>query len=95
MSENTNSILRLQSIVAGAKREIKTLEIKGRNSINLIRSKLDLLNLDEGEDLTNLDIDSVEVEFMDLKESIQRLTEVKERSRDAEKEIKQIKKLLE
>jgi len=95
MSEITNNILKLQSIVAGAKRENKTLEIKGRNSINLIRSKLDLLNLDEGEDLTTLDIESVDVEFNDLKECLARIAEVKGRLYDAEKEIKQIKKQLE
>lgn len=95
MSEITNNIQRLQSIASGARRELKTLDIKGRNSINLIRSKLDLLNLDEGEDLTALDLESVEVEFNELKETVERITEVRDKSRDAEKEIKNIKKQLE
>ena len=95
MSEITNTILKLKSIIEGAKREMRTLEIKGRNSINLIRSKLDLLNLDESEDLTNLDIESVDVEFTELKETLARLSEVKIKVHDADKEIKQIKKQLE
>lgn len=95
MSEVTNTIQKYQSIIAGAKRELKTLDIKGRNSINLIRSKLDLLNLDEGEDLSNLDLESVEVEFNDLKDVAARVTELKEKLTAAEKEIKTIKKQLE
>lgn len=95
MSEITNTIQRLQSIVAGAKRELKFLEISGRNSISLIRSNLDLLNLDEGEDLTNLDLDSVEVEFRELKERVEKMIALNEKVRIAEKEIKNIKKQLE
>jgi hypothetical protein len=95
MSDITNNIQRLQSIAAGARRELKTLDIKGRNSISLIRSKLDLLNLDDGEDLAALDLESVEVEFNELKENIARLLEVKDKCEDAEKEIKKIKKQLE
>lgn len=95
MSETTNNIIRLQSIVAGAKRELKTLNVKGKNSISLIRSKLDLLNLDDGEDLSALDLESVEVEFNDLKDVAIKITELKEKCSSAESEIKKIKKQLE
>lgn len=95
MSELSNNIQRLQSVAAGARRELRTLDIKGRNSINLIRSKLDLLNLDEGEDLSNLDLESVEVEFIELKETVNKITGLKEKAVIAEKEIRNIKKQLE
>lgn len=95
MSETSNNIQKLQSIAAGAKRELKTLDIRGRNSINLIRSKLDLLNIDDGEDLTDLDLESVEVEFNELKESVEKMTVLNDKLKLAEGEIKKIKKQLE
>lgn len=94
MSEIQNQIFKLQSIIAGAKRELKTLNIRGRNSINLIRSKLDLLNLNDEEDLTDLEIESAEVEFNELKSTIQKIQELKEKQTTAEKEIKNIKKAI-
>lgn len=91
MSEIANTIQKYKSIIAGADRKMNTLLIRGRNSVNLIRSNLDLLNLDMNEDISNLDIDSAKVEMDELITTVEELNQQKERKQAAEKEIKKIK----
>ncbi|GAB4287280.1 MAG: hypothetical protein Kow0098_03570 [Ignavibacteriaceae bacterium] len=94
MNETTQQIQKLQSIIAGCKRELQVLDTRGRNSISIIRSELDLLNLDDDEDLTNLNIESAIVEMNELTGTIDQMKQKKEKLERAEKELKQIKKAL-
>lgn len=94
MSELSNQLYALKGKIESLKRELKTFEMRGRNSIGTIRSKLDLLNLNDDEDLTALDLDSAKVEFSELLETQGLMKDKKEKLASLEKELKKIKSSL-
>ena len=95
MSELSNSVYQISGKIQKLKRDIKSLELRGRNSIGVIRSKLDLLNLDSNEDITALDIESAKVELRELEMTVDFMKEEKEELSGLEKELKKIKSQLE
>ncbi len=91
MSELTNQVYALQGKIQSLKREIKTLDLRGKNSIGTIRSSLDLLNLNDDEYISDLNIEAAAVEFKEILET-QRLQKEKiEKLSSLEKELNKIK----
>ena len=84
-------ILQLKNKVSGLDREISILKQRGENSIGLIRSKLNLLNLSEGEDVSDLEIESASVEMHELRQTASKLKEKKELLVKASRELKKIR----
>lgn len=94
MNELSNRIFIIKGKSEALRREIKNLSLRGKNSITHIRSKLDLLNLDANEDLTDLDLDSADAEFRELNHTVAQLKEKKEKLKEFDKEIKPLKNSL-
>ncbi|MBX2975441.1 MAG: hypothetical protein KF721_04855 [Ignavibacteriaceae bacterium] len=94
MTESTNNIQRLKAVAAEAKANLKKLNILSRNAIQLIRSKLDLLQLDEQDNVSALDIEGAFFEMKQLLELKEQIESKQERLNIAEKEISKIKRLL-
>ena len=83
-------ILQLKSKIAGLDREINLLRIEGKNKVDIIRSKLSTLNLNDDEDVSDLEIDSAAVEMTRLAEISDKLKEKKEQLRLKERDLKKI-----
>ena len=94
MSELNNQVFIIKGKSEALRREIKNLSLRGKNSVTHIRSKLDLLNLDDNEDLTDLDLDSADAEFKELKDTVEQLSEKKNKLKDLDKQLKQLKNSL-
>ena len=94
MSELNNQVFIIKGKTEALRREIKNLSLRGKNSVNHIRSKLDLLNLDDNEDLTDLDLESADAEFKELKDTVEQLSEKKDKLKTLDKELKQLKNSL-
>jgi hypothetical protein len=90
MTEISQNIQRLKSIKAECRQDIKRLNILARNCIQLIRTKLDLLQLDTGEDVTSLDIESVYEEVKQLHSLSIDIKSKKDKMNIVEKELKEI-----
>lgn len=95
MSELSNQLFQISGKIQKLKRDVKGLELRGRNSVGVIRSKLDLLNLDSNEDITNLDIASAKEELRELDRTIDEMKEKKNELYSLEKELRKIKSQLE
>ena len=94
MSELSNSVYQIGGRIESFKKDIRHLTMRGINSIGIIRSKIDLLNLERDEDLTNLDIESAKVEMAELDRTIEEMKEVRQALALLEKELKRIKLML-
>ncbi len=87
-------ILQLKSKIAGLEREINILRIEGKNKVDIIRSKLSPLNLNDDEDVSDLEIDSAIVEMGKLSEISDKLKEKKDLLRLKERDLKKIQESL-
>lgn len=94
MTELAMNIQKLKATKAECKSDIKRLNILARNSIQLIRTKLDLLQLDNDEDILELDIASAYEEMNQLRSLRDEMKQKKDRMEVVDKELKSIQKEL-